>query len=316
MTPLHRGLDARTKRVGHPQRRVSSQELLACCTLTPNFCVSKEPLSHVTCWFLWQGPIRSPENWSWLAYIALQGSLFGQHHFRKWYCPLKRGQYHIRRWYCPLFFFFFFFFFVRRKAGTAVKEMCSVCFYRQRVDEGDEGDFNPRKAAQRVLPWQGAEQRSFANVELHCNYVELWFLVKAEWRTQNKSGVSAISFWPFEGRRVGSRKRSSRRAFEIAQSKTEAIAEGAQSSALIYYSQTWELRPPKGLGVSGPILQVVSFARFGSKNFNMELYTCPCASHDISDRWFPRVSGGVIGNGLAKRNLQNAFEHLIRIFRF
>ena len=70
------------------------------------------------------------------------------------------------------------------------------------------------------------------------------------------------------------------------------------------YSQTWELRPPKGLGVSGPIFQVVSFARFGSKNFHVELYTCPCASHDISDRWFPRVSGGVIGNDLAKRSLQ------------
>ena len=52
-------------------------------------------LSHVTCWFLWQGPIRSPENWCWLAYIALQGSLFGEHHFRKWYCPLKRGHYHM-----------------------------------------------------------------------------------------------------------------------------------------------------------------------------------------------------------------------------
>ena len=33
------------------------------------------------------------------------------------------------------------------------------------------------------------------------------------------------------------------------------------------YSQTWEIRPPKGLGVSGPIFQVVSFARFCSKNF-------------------------------------------------
>ena len=40
------------------------------------------------------------------------------------------------------------------------------------------------------------------------------------------------------------------------------------------YSQTWELWPPKALGVSGPIFQVVSFARFGSKFFDMELYTC------------------------------------------
>ena len=72
------------------------------------------------------------------------------------------------------------------------------------------------------------------------------------------------------------------------------------------YSQTWEIRPPKGLGVSDPIFQVVSFARFGSKIFKMELYTCPCASHDISDRWFPRVSGGVIGNDNAKRSLKNA----------
>ena len=65
------------------------------------------------------------------------------------------------------------------------------------------------------------------------------------------------------------------------------------------------LRPPKGLGVSGPIFQVVSFARFGSKNFNMELYTCPCASHVISysDRWFSRVSGGV-----AKRSLQTLLQ--------
>ena len=38
----------------------------------------------------------------------------------------------------------FFFFFLRRKAGTAVKEMCSVCFYRQSVDEGD---FNRRKSS-------------------------------------------------------------------------------------------------------------------------------------------------------------------------
>ena len=33
----------------------------------------------------------------------------------------------------------------------------------------------------------------------------------------------------------------------------------------------------------------------------MELYKCPCMSHDISDRSFPRVSGGVIGNDHAKR---------------
>ena len=71
-----------------------------------------------------------------------------------------------------------------------------------------------------------------------------------------------------------------------------------------WYSQTWEIRPPKGLGVSGPIFQVVSFARFWSKIFKMELYTCPSASHDISDRWFPRVTGGVIGNDHAKRSLK------------
>ena len=40
----------------------------------------------------------------------------------------------------------------------------------------------------------------------------------------------------------------------------------------------------------------------------MELYTCPCASHDISDRWFPRVSGGIIDNGLAKRSLQTRWS--------
>ena len=56
------------------------------------------------------------------------------------------------------------------------------------------------------------------------------------------------------------------------------------------------------LGVSGPIFQVVSFARFSSKIF--KLYTWPCASHDISDGWLPRVSGGVIGNDHDKRSLQ------------
>ena len=32
------------------------------------------------------------------------------------------------------------------------------------------------------------------------------------------------------------------------------------------------------------------------KNFKIDLYSCPCVSHDISDRWFPRVSGGVMGH--------------------
>ena len=36
----------------------------------------------------------------------------------------------------------------------------------------------------------------------------------------------------------------------------------------------------------------------------MELYTCLCASDVISDRWFPRVSGGVIGNDHAKWSLK------------
>ena len=72
------------------------------------------------------------------------------------------------------------------------------------------------------------------------------------------------------------------------------------------YSQTWKLRPPKGLGVSGPIFQVVSFARFGSKLFKTWLYTCPFASHDISDRWFPPVSGGRIWQQPCQAELANA----------
>ena len=40
----------------------------------------------------------------------------------------------------------------------------------------------------------------------------------------------------------------------------------------------------------------------------MELYTWPCASHDISDRWLPRVSGGVIGNDHDKRSLQTRWS--------
>ena len=59
---------------------------------------------------------------------------------------------------------------------------------------------------------------------------------------------------------------------------------------------------------SGPIIQVVSFARFGSKLFNMELYTCLCASHNISDRWLPHVGGGVIGNDHDNWSLQTRWS--------
>ena len=105
------------------------------------FMECKEQLSHVTCWFLWLRPIRSPENWSWLAYIALQGPLFGQHHFRKWYCPLKSGQYHfisLPEVILPsLLLLFFIYFIFRREAGTAFKKICSVYSYRWSVDKGD-----------------------------------------------------------------------------------------------------------------------------------------------------------------------------------
>ena len=48
------------------------------------------------------------------------------------------------------------------------------------------------------------------------------------------------------------------------------------------YSQTWELRPPKGLGASGPIFQVVSFARFGSIFFQQDRWSlgAPQASYE------------------------------------
>ena len=67
--------------------------------------------------------------------------------------------------------FYFFLFFLRRNAGTAIKEMylCSVCFYRNSVDEGD---FNRRKAAQRVLQWH-TELSNVILPALSCNYVEL-----------------------------------------------------------------------------------------------------------------------------------------------
>ena len=67
--------------------------------------------------------------------------------------------------------FFFFFFFLRRKTGTAVKKMymCSVCFYRKSVDEGD---FNLWKEAQRVLPWHKKLSKVLLPT-LSCNYVEL-----------------------------------------------------------------------------------------------------------------------------------------------
>ena len=177
----------------------------------------KRQLSHVTCWFLLQGPIRSPENWSWLAYIALQGSLFGQHHFRKWYCPLKRGQYHFRRWYCPLFFFFF-----KKESRHSRQGNVHVL-----------GLLLPKKCRRRRLQ---SSERSSARTAMARSWAMFfclrWVVISSscdflwrqngEHRASSAFGVSAISFWPSEGRRVGSSKRSSRRAFEIAQSKTEA----------------------------------------------------------------------------------------------
>ena len=56
-------------------------------------------------------------------------------------------------------------------------------------------------------------------------------------------------------------------------------------------SNLW-IRPPKGLGVCGPISPVVSFARFGSKNFNMKLYTCPRASHRHQPSAVPTCTRG------------------------
>ena len=53
--------------------------------------------------------------------------------------------------------------------------------------------------------------------------------------------------------------------------------------SLVNYSQTCELRPPKGLGICGRISQVVSFARLGSKNLNRVVHhgthRAPCASY-------------------------------------
>ena len=59
------------------------------------------------------------------------------------------------------------------------------------------------------------------------------------------------------------------------------------------YSETCELRPPNGLGISGPISQVVSFARFGSKIFNMKLYTgMTCVSHQHQRSVVPTCTRG------------------------
>ena len=69
------------------------------------------------------------------------------------------------------------------------------------------------------------------------------------------------------------------------------------------YSQTCELRPPKGLGICGRISQVVSFARLGSKNLNRVVhhgtYRAPARAIVISDRSFQHACGGVIGNNNA-----------------
>ena len=58
------------------------------------------------------------------------------------------------------------------------------------------------------------------------------------------------------------------------------------------HCQTCELRPPKGLGISGPISQVVSFARFGL--FNTEFYTCPCISQRHQRSVVPTCTRGCI----------------------
>ena len=61
-----------------------------------------------------------------------------------------------------------------------------------------------------------------------------------------------------------------------------------RSLHISFYSQTCELRPPKGLGISGPISQVVSFARFGSTIF----YTCPCTSQRHQQSALPTCTRG------------------------
>ena len=65
--------------------------------------------------------------------------------------------------------------------------MCSVCFCRQSLDESD---FNRRKAAQRVLQWQGAEQRSFAYVALLLRRV----VMSCEGRMANTEQVRRLGF--------------------------------------------------------------------------------------------------------------------------
>ena len=72
---------------------------------------------------------------------------------------------------------------------------------------------------------------------------------------------------------------------------------------LSMYSQTCELRPPKGLGICGRISQVmVSFARLGhgSKNLNGVVHHgthhAPAQTIVIRDRQFQHACGGVNGN--------------------
>ena len=89
----------------------------------------------------------------------------------------------------------------------------------------------------------------------------------------------AGTFLSFQARRSWA-TRSSTSDLTVSDHQTDVIVHRLRELStlmgfhLSLYSQTCELRPPKGLAIRGPISQVVSFARLGFKFFNMELYTC------------------------------------------
>ena len=118
-------------------------------------------------------------------------------------------------------FFLLLFFFLRRKAAQPSRKCTCARFA------------STEKVSTKATSIVGKQLSAYCNgtrsratffclrwvvITSSCDF--LW-RQNGEHRASPAFGVSAISFWPSEGRRVGSSKRSSRRAFEIAQSKTE-----------------------------------------------------------------------------------------------
>ena len=102
-----------------------------------------------------------------------------------------------------LFFFFFFFFFWEGKPAQPSRKCRSTCA-RFASTEKVSTKATSIVGKQLSAYCNGNELSNVLLPTLSCNYVELWFLVKAEWRTQSNSGVwgfgdQFLTFWRTPG---------------------------------------------------------------------------------------------------------------------